>query len=56
MVQWVKDPALPAAVAQVKCSSDLISGLGTFICHSCGQKKKRENEHNVALFLIEQMS
>ena len=55
--QWVTDPVLPQASAQVtdaahtqcchgcgcglSCGSDSTTSLGTFICHSCGHKKEK---------------
>ena len=58
--QWVKDPILLQAVAQItvtawiqccygcavslSCSSDSIPSLGNSICHSCGTKKQTNNK------------
>ena len=63
LTQWVKDPTSLQAAAQVtdaawiqrcygcgvgcNCSSDLSPGLGTFICHRHGRKKKKKNCINV---------
>ena len=49
LAQWVKDPALLGAAAQIRCcrgcgvdlsySSDSTPSLGTSICCRCGPKK-----------------
>ena len=38
-VQWLKDPALG-----LHCSSDLVPGPGTSICHRCGHKIKKKKK------------
>ena len=40
MAQWVEDPVLlqPYGI-DCSCGSDSVLGLGTSICHSCGQKE-----------------
>ena len=56
MAQWVKNPTAMAQVtAEMRvrslarpgighsCDSDAVPGLGTFICHGCGQEKKKES-------------
>ena len=59
LAQWVKDPALPQAVAQVaevarsqcycgwgvglSCSSYSTPSLGTSMCCRCGCKKKKKS-------------
>ena len=58
---WVKDPALPQAAAEFadvawipsccdcgigfSCSSNSTPSQGTFICHRCCPKKKKEKKH-----------